>query len=374
MSKLVPIRGPIEPAKTSQLALMKAEASVRESQTISQSSEAGPRGSLAENARRWGVILAGGDGTRLRGLTRIMSGDDRPKQFCRVVGQYTLLEQTRYRAARSIAPEQTIYALCDAHKRYFDRDLNQSSSRRLVQPCNRGTAPPILLSLLAIESVDRDAIVAVLPCDHYYSDEDAFTASLESAFAIATRQNESVILLGARPSGPEIEFGWIDIGSELEENTFHVEAFLEKPILRVARRLYRRGSLWNTFVMVGHVRAFLDLTWSAVPELKDIMRAASGKVLGNHDICVPDALYGAIGISDFSRHLLAQSTSHLLALRMSQMGWYDLGNPERVITFLRSSGNEIPAWVRAWGCAHGEAKSPLSDFELLPRRDQGVSA
>ena len=40
---------------------------------------------------RWGVILAGGDGKRLLPLTRRISGDDRPKQFCSVMGKDTLL-------------------------------------------------------------------------------------------------------------------------------------------------------------------------------------------------------------------------------------------------------------------------------------------
>ena len=54
------------------------------------------------------LILAGGDGTRLRALTRRLAGDDRPKQFCALLGEQTLLEQTRRRAARLIAPARTL--------------------------------------------------------------------------------------------------------------------------------------------------------------------------------------------------------------------------------------------------------------------------
>lgn len=61
--------------------------------------------------KRWGVILAGGDGTRLQRLTRLICGDDRPKQFCALVGNETLLEQTRQRAERSILPGQILVPL-----------------------------------------------------------------------------------------------------------------------------------------------------------------------------------------------------------------------------------------------------------------------
>jgi mannose-1-phosphate guanylyltransferase len=57
----------------------------------------------------WAVILAGGDGTRLKALTRRISGDDRPKQFCRILGHETLLEQTRRRVLLEVAPQRTIY-------------------------------------------------------------------------------------------------------------------------------------------------------------------------------------------------------------------------------------------------------------------------
>lgn len=95
---------------------------------------------------RWGVVLAGGDGKRLLPLTRLMTGDDRPKQFCAVVGDRTLLQQTRCRVARMISPDQTLLVLIRAHERFYQTEVADASpSLLLAQPQNRGTSAAILL-------------------------------------------------------------------------------------------------------------------------------------------------------------------------------------------------------------------------------------
>jgi len=166
----------------------------------------------ARQGRRWGVLLAGGDGTRLKNLTRIVSGDDRPKQFCSLFGDDSLLDLARKRAERTIYPEQILVQLTASHRAFYVEEPGVRASQRIVQPTNRGTAPPILYSLLSIEQIDDDAIVAVLPSDQYFSDERGFSTVLESAFETAAQYPWSVILLGASPQGPEVEYGWIETG------------------------------------------------------------------------------------------------------------------------------------------------------------------
>ena len=89
---------------------------------------------------RWGGVLAGGDGVRLRELTRLIVGDDRPKQFCPLFGECTLLAQARQRAERSIGSERILFALTGAHQDYYLEDLGDCPSQRVVQPRNKGTA------------------------------------------------------------------------------------------------------------------------------------------------------------------------------------------------------------------------------------------
>jgi mannose-1-phosphate guanylyltransferase len=105
-------------------------------------------------AERWGLILAGGDGIRLLPLTRRISGDDRPKQFCPILGGQTLLEQTARRLTLTVASEQTAVVLTQAHERFYTPLLPTLQVRRaIVQPENRGTAPGILYGLLSLTAV-----------------------------------------------------------------------------------------------------------------------------------------------------------------------------------------------------------------------------
>ena len=77
---------------------------------------------LSQHApHRWGVVLAGGDGERLRELTRWMYGEDRPKQFCQLLGNRTLLEEARQRAERSFPKEQILFSLTRAHENHYLR-------------------------------------------------------------------------------------------------------------------------------------------------------------------------------------------------------------------------------------------------------------
>src|SRR5262245_41622932 len=95
------------------------------------------------------IVLAGGDGTRLRSFTRGLVGDDRPKQFCPVIGAETLLDQTRHRLRMLVAPQCTLIVVTRPHERYYAPALRGlPASLVVVQPENRGTAPAILYALL----------------------------------------------------------------------------------------------------------------------------------------------------------------------------------------------------------------------------------
>ena len=303
----------------------------------------------SERKRRWGVVLAGGDGVRLRPLTRHIYGDDRPKQFCALNGGTTLLEQARLRAQRSIRPEQILFSLNRAHEDFYLRALANCPSQRVVQPRNRGTAPAILSSLLLIARNDPDATVAVFPSDHHYSDENVITEAVEKAFSRSGQERDSIILIGAKPHGPDVEYGWIEAGEPVRgrEDSFRVRGFHEKPVPALARLLFERGSLWNTFVMVGKAIAFIEMACSAMPGVLAPFHTFPMLPATDEELRIPDSLYARVPFADFSRQVLSVETGRLIVQQLGPVIWSDLGDCERTVNALSRDGIE-PAWAASW--------------------------
>src|SRR5262249_37330993 len=140
-------------------------------------------------------------------------------------------------------------------------------SQQLIQPYNHGTAPALAYSLMHLHKLDPDGVVAFFPSDHHFGSTDAFSQHVELAFAQAERDPERVGLLGIAPEAAEEAYGWIEPGDPLGRGIRAVRRFWEKPSKRIASRLMRQGCLWNSFVMVGRVSAFLDLIRQTLPGL-----------------------------------------------------------------------------------------------------------
>lgn len=301
--------------------------------------------------RRWGVILAGGAGSRLLPLTRQMTGDERPKQFCKLMNDQTLLQQTRRRVSRILTPCQTLVALTRTQEDFYvDEVADMPSSNLLIQPLNKGTAPAILYSLLRIRELDGDAIIAFFPSDHHLEDDEAFAIHMESAFVEAAFRPSSVVLLGIAPDNAEPEYGWIEPGPGLASPVAApiclVSQFWEKPSAPFAGELMARGCLWNSFVMVGHVEAFLSLYRYTLPSLTVAFESIRQSFCMEAERWLLSSLYSRIGTSNFSNEVLSTyfynsaRPCDLAVLRAAGLGWSDLGEPSRVFSLLRRKGVE----------------------------------
>jgi mannose-1-phosphate guanylyltransferase len=300
-------------------------------------------------AAPWALILAGGDGSRLRPLTRAITGDPRPKQFCPLLDGETLVDRTRRRADLITRSDQQVVVVTQTHEPYYRSLVGDLAPGRLVvQPRNRGTGPGLLYPLLRIAELAGDVPVAVFPSDHFVDDDAAFMSAVAAALDGIRARPDLVVLLGIEADTPETEYGWIEADSRPlpmdGAPLFPIRRFWEKPSSDVALSLLTRGGLWNSFVMVGRISAFLDLIVAGIPEVLTAFEPLR-RVLGTRrETRVARRVYSALPDVNFSERVLVPAASRLAVLRVKGVEWSDLGNVERVLQTIRRAGWR-PRWL-----------------------------
>ena len=148
----------------------------------------------------WALVLAAGEGSRLRTLTTTANGIAVPKQFCSLRGGSSLLQDALRRARDVTDPSRICSIVASQHRRWWSLDLQAlPPANIIVQPENRGTANGILLPLLRIVARDPQATLLLLPADHYVRDEAMLGAALRKAASLAAASPDTVYLLGIEP-------------------------------------------------------------------------------------------------------------------------------------------------------------------------------
>ena len=300
----------------------------------------------------WTLVLAGGDGARLRDLTTLIAGAPIPKQYCRIDGDRSLLEATLVRIAPVAPPSRTLAIVNHSHVPLAYEQLAPLPPENiLVQPANRETGPGILYPLLSLARRDPDALVAVFPSDHHVANDGPFVEAVSRGLDVAATDPRAVVLLGVRPTHADPGYGYVECGDPTEmRGVFRVRGFHEKPPAPVARALMARA-LWNSFVMVFHVGHMLELIAAHRPG--DFMALALLHDLGG----VPIA-YASLGPWNFSEDLLARVTERLLVLEVVGSGWSDWGTRAAIeATFARE--HRVPSWMtRRSAGTHAGPPSP----------------
>ena len=302
-----------------------------------------------KNQTRCAVILAGGEGTRLAEVTRRIMGDATPKQFCPLIGGTSLLEQTCLRASLTIRQDRIFTVVTRAHERHY-RDLLKEilPENLVVQPENRGTAPAILYALLRLAAVAPDACVAVLPSDHFVSDDREFMRHVDLAFDAVGSRPEMTALLGITPLAAESGYGWIEPGQLVDTRAplFSVRRFWEKPRSDVAAELLSAGCMWNSFVMVARVSTLIGLIMVALPDLFASFRKIHEQLASAREAGGIERLYARIPPACFSAEVLERYPINLGVVPVHGLEWSDLGESHRVMAVLSRLGLH-PEWESA---------------------------
>lgn len=287
---------------------------------------------MPEQANTWTLVLAAGEGTRLRSLTTFASGTPIPKQFCSLFDGPSLLHEAVKRAHAVSDDARTCVVVAQQHRFWWEGALDSVLKENIVvQPQNRGTANGILLPLLYILARDPGAQIVLLPSDHHVRQEPIIAAALRRAVAQLRWRPDQTLLLGIEPQEADPELGYILPGESDGQGVLTVARFVEKPPALQARELIRSGGLWNAFIVASSAPALLALFRRRVPEIVEQMQVAiqQDREAGAAGRAM-EQLYRHLPIIDFSRDIVPGQESALRAVRVPSCGWSDLGTPKRV--------------------------------------------
>ncbi|NNU77318.1 mannose-1-phosphate guanylyltransferase [Clostridium estertheticum] len=208
------------------------------------------------------LIMAGGKGERFWPL----STEDKPKQFLKLLGDYTMIQMTVKRLQKLLSLERIFIVTAKQYVNLIKEQIPNLPVRNIiVEPVGKNTAPCIALSAFIIDKYYKDATLAVVPADHLISDEDNFVKVIQTADVFVNNMKDSIITLGIIPNRPECGYGYINYSNCLTEvdgfEIRKVNKFVEKPNIETAKGYLLAGDfLWNGGMFVWKTSTILNLT------------------------------------------------------------------------------------------------------------------
>ena len=231
----------------------------------------------------WAIIMAGGSGERLWPLSR----RSHPKQTLRLGSRRSLLQETAERLRGMVPVERTVVVTTKNQAELVRRQIPSIRlGHFLVEPASRNTAAAVGLGTVTILREDPDAVVVVVPADHVIRPEEKFHRTLRKAAALAI-EREGLVCLGIKPTYPATGFGYIEpMGELVRPGGYRVRRFIEKPELKLARRLIRRPRIvwnggifcWRGRVIMSAIRQWLPALYGGLDEIRKVLGTPIGNI------------------------------------------------------------------------------------------------
>ena len=300
------------------------------------------------------VILAGGRGTRFWPRSRTRT----PKQLLNIVGKDTMLEQTASRLAPLFPPSrQWVVTNSEQWAAVRKQMPRVPASHILSEPVGRNTAAAIGLAAAHLLhsglGVENDALMAVLPADHYIAKPARYLRIVRAALHVAHAAG-SLVVLGVPPSRPETGYGYIEHapGKALDADgvpVFSVQQFTEKPALPLAKKYVASGRYyWNAGMFFWRVSTFLGNLEKFLPKTHDALMQLAGEIGSPRYTRTLARVYAKLDSISVDYAILEPASRRASAPSVfvlpAEVGWSDIGSWAAVYELLaRKTGENVSA-------------------------------
>ncbi|XDZ70369.1 mannose-1-phosphate guanylyltransferase/mannose-6-phosphate isomerase [Alphaproteobacteria bacterium LSUCC0744] len=269
------------------------------------------------------VILCGGSGERLWPLSR----KSYPKQFLSLIGEGSLFQQAITRLGDKTPP---LIITGDDYRFIVRQQLLEIGVKKaevIIEPVGKNTGPAVLAAAIHLASNDPNAIMLVMPSDHYIPNVQAFTDMVEKS--ANNLQKGQVICFGVMPDQPETGYGYIRIGDQ-DGVVKQVLGFTEKPTKERAEAFIKDGGyLWNAGIFMMRAGELLAIAAEIQPQMLEVAKRVVENAVKDLDFLRLD--------SAAWRDMPADSFDYAFMEKIKLIGcvafegkWSDLGNWQAV--------------------------------------------
>ncbi len=277
------------------------------------------------NQNYYGVIMAGGVGTRFWPMSRT----EHPKQFIDILNTgSTLIQQTFNRLTRVIPPENIFVVTSKLYCKTVKQQLPEMLEEHILcEPMRRNTAPCIAYAMHKIRTRNPNACMVVAPSDHIILKEDVFETIITNALK-AAENNDWLLTLGIQPSRPDTGYGYIqfdETDTYVENNQIcKVKTFTEKPELELARTFLASGDfLWNSGIFIWSLKAILAAFEEFQPEISQILAAGADMYYTSDEQNFIDNAFPTCKSISIDYGVMEKASN--VYVHIADFGWSDLG-------------------------------------------------
>lgn len=276
------------------------------------------------NKHTYAVIMAGGGGTRLWPVSR----KNRPKQLLPLLGEETLFQSTVNRLTDLLPPERIlVVTVAEQASEMQVQSPSIPLENYLIEPAPRGTAAVVGLAAAILKKRDPEAMMAILPSDHFIRNRDLFHYLLRTAFSIASQKY--LVTLGITPLHPSTAYGYIQQGELLDGDfkypVYKVRRFKEKPDEKTAQEFLRSGDhSWNSGMFVWRADAILNEINRQMPALAGVLDKISALWNTSSHAEVIQSLWHDLEIETIDYGIMEQA-ERVAVLPAGGLGWSDVG-------------------------------------------------
>ncbi len=215
----------------------------------------------------YGIILAGGSGSRLWPLSRELY----PKQLLNLISDKSLLQSTFERLTNCMQKDEILSITNTKHSANVRMQLAQQTEnpKVLSEPVSKNTAPAIALATKYImQETGEDPVILVVPSDHLIQDKEHFLSTVKKGEKLA--EEGYIVTFGIKPNYPETGYGYINTLKPLDIG-FKVKEFVEKPNLETAEKYLKAGTYyWNSGIFMFKASTMIAEIEKNAPEIAKI--------------------------------------------------------------------------------------------------------